>query len=39
MEYYATFDNQTSSMAIMDEFERTVEGQKIYGRMLLVNKN
>ena len=35
MEYYATFDNQTSSMAIMDEFERTVEGQKIYGRMLL----
>ena len=35
IEYYATFDNQTSSMVIMDEFERTYDEQKIYGRMVL----
>ena len=35
VEYYATFDNQTSSMSIMDEFEKTYNGQKIYGRMVL----
>ncbi len=35
IEYYATFDNQTSSMAIMDEFEKTYNGQKVYGRMVL----
>ncbi len=35
IEYYVTFDNQTSSMVIMDEFERIYDEQKIYGRMVL----
>ena len=35
VEYYATFDNQTSAMAIMDEFEKTYNGRKVYGRMVL----
>ena len=35
IEYYATFDRQTSSMVIMDEFEKLYNGRKIYGRMVL----
>ncbi len=35
IEYYALYDKQTSSMTIMDEFEKTCDGKKIYGRMVL----